>query len=666
VKKNKKNKKGKISPQNIWKTLGGNLLIWVLIIIMAVTALQFFSTDFKPQTIDYTQFQNYIDQDMVESGRIIGRTFKGTLKEPVTIETGNINKPKQVSSFTTVLPEVTLEMTKIWNEKGIIYRFEEQTLGLFDYIIQFSPWLLILFFWFFLMRKMQGGGGQGGIFNFSKSKAKIISPDSPKTSFKEVAGCDEAKVELQEIVEFLKHPRKYKKLGAKIPKGALLLGPPGTGKTLLAKAVSGEANVPFFSISGAEFVEMFVGVGASRVRDLFDQAKRNAPSIIFIDEIDAVGRHRGAGLGGGHDEREQTLNQILVEMDGFNTDDSVILLAATNRPDVLDKALLRPGRFDRQIVVDVPGVDGREAILKIHSKNIPMDKTVDLKVLARGTPGLVGADLENLLNEAALLAARKNKQKVFMSDIEDAKDKVMMGVERKSMIVTPKEKKVTAYHEAGHALVAYYTEGADPVHKITIIPRGMALGITSQIPEEEKHNYQKNYLLGRLDILMGGRSAEKIIFKDTSTGAGNDIATATDLSRKMVCEWGMSDRIGPLTFGKKSEEIFLGREISHSRDYSDEISQIIDEEISLFVKKAEDNAENILKANLDDLKNIANALLEYESISGDEMKQVINGEPIVRIEPKEQKKRVRRRKKATENVPENSDSSQPIITKPAT
>ena len=666
MKKNKKNKKGKISPQNIWKTLGGNLLIWVLIIIMAVTALQFFSTDFKPQTIDYTQFQDYIDQDMVESGRIIGRTFKGTLKEPVTIETGNINKPKQVSSFTTVLPEVTFEMTKIWNEKGIIYRFEERTLGLFDYIIQFSPWLLILFFWFFLMRKMQGGGGQGGIFNFSKSKAKIISPDSPKTSFKEVAGCDEAKVELQEIVEFLKHPRKYKKLGAKIPKGALLLGPPGTGKTLLAKAVSGEANVPFFSISGAEFVEMFVGVGASRVRDLFDQAKRNAPSIIFIDEIDAVGRHRGAGLGGGHDEREQTLNQILVEMDGFDTDDSVILLAATNRPDVLDKALLRPGRFDRLIVVDVPGVDGREAILKIHSKNIPMDKTVDLKVLARGTPGLVGADLENLLNEAALLAARKNKQKVFMSDIEDAKDKVMMGVERKSMIITPKEKKVTAYHEAGHALVAHYTEGADPVHKITIIPRGMALGITSQIPEEEKHNYQKNYLLGRLDILMGGRSAEKIIFKDTSTGAGNDIATATDLSRKMVCEWGMSDRIGPLTFGKKSEEIFLGREISHSRDYSDEISQIIDEEISLFVKKAEDNAENILKANLDDLKNIANALLEYESISGDEMKQVINGEPIVRIEPKEQKKRVRRRKKATENVPENSDSSQPIITKPAT
>ena len=400
MKKNNKNKKDKYNPKNIWKSLGGNLLIWVLIIIMAVTALQFFSTDYKPQTIDYTQFQDYIEQDIVESGRIIGRTFKGTFKEPVTIETGNLNKPKQVTNFTTVLPEVTLDMTKVWDERGVIYRFEEQTLGLFDYIIQFSPWLLIIFFWFFLMRKMQGGGGQNGIFNFAKSRAKIISPDKPKASFKEVAGCDEAKVELQEIVEFLKHPGKYKKLGAKIPRGALLLGPPGTGKTLLAKAVSGEANVPFFTISGAEFVEMFVGVGASRVRDLFDQAKRNAPSIIFIDEIDAVGRHRGAGLGGGHDEREQTLNQILVEMDGFETDDSVILIAATNRPDVLDKALLRPGRFDRQIVVDVPGVDGREAILKIHSKNIPLDNTVDLKILAKGTPGLVGADLENLVNEA--------------------------------------------------------------------------------------------------------------------------------------------------------------------------------------------------------------------------------------------------------------------------
>jgi len=666
LKKNKKNKKKENIKQNLWKTLGGNLLIWVLIIVMAVTALQFFSTDYKLQPISYTQFQEYLESDMVESGKIVGRAFKGKFKEPITIESQGLAEPKQYTNFTTVLPEVTFEMTKIWDEKGIIYRFEEQSMGLLDYLIQFSPWILIIFFWFFLMKKMQGAGGQNGIFNFGKSRAKIISPDNPKTSFKDVAGCDEAKVELQEIVEFLKHPAKYKKLGAKIPKGALLLGAPGTGKTLLAKAVSGEASVPFFSISGAEFVEMFVGVGASRVRDLFDQAKRNAPSIIFIDEIDAVGRHRGAGLGGGHDEREQTLNQILVEMDGFDTDDSVILLAATNRPDVLDKALLRPGRFDRQIVVDAPSVDGREAILKIHSKNVPMDKSVDLKVLARGTPGLVGADLENLVNESALLAARKNKKKVAMTDFEEAKDKVMMGVERKSMILTPKEKKVTAYHEAGHALVAHFTEGSDPVHKITIIPRGMSLGLTAQIPEDETHNYQKIYLLGRLDILMGGRCAEKLIFNDTSTGAGNDISVATDIARKMVCEWGMSERIGPLTFGKKSEEVFLGREISHSRDYSDEISQIIDEEITSFVKQAEENAEKVLTTHLDELHNLAGTLLEYESISGKEMIQVLKGEEIIRMAPKPKKKRVRRRKKAEARTPSLDSGTQPVIAKPAT
>ena len=661
-----KKKKKKNIKQNLLKTLGGNLLIWVLIIVMAVTALQYFSTDYKLQPISYTQFQEYLESDMVESGKIVGRAFKGKFKEPITIESQGLAEPKQYTNFTTVLPEVTFEMTKIWDEKGIIYRFEEQSMGLLDYLIQFSPWLLIVFFWFFLMKKMQGAGGQNGIFNFGKSRAKIISPDNPKTSFKDIAGCDEAKVELQEIVEFLKHPAKYKKLGAKIPKGALLLGAPGTGKTLLAKAVSGEASVPFFSISGAEFVEMFVGVGASRVRDLFDQAKRNAPSIIFIDEIDAVGRHRGAGLGGGHDEREQTLNQILVEMDGFDTDDSVILLAATNRPDVLDKALLRPGRFDRQIVVDAPSVDGREAILKIHSKNVPMDKSVDLKVLARGTPGLVGADLENLVNESALLAARKNKKKVAMTDFEDAKDKVMMGVERKSMILTPKEKKVTAYHEAGHALVAHFTEGSDPVHKITIIPRGMSLGLTAQIPEDETHNYQKIYLLGRLDILMGGRCAEKLIFNDTSTGAGNDISVATDIARKMVCEWGMSERIGPLTFGKKSEEVFLGREISHSRDYSDEISQIIDEEITSFVKQAEENAEKVLTTHLDELHNLAGTLLEYESISGKEMIQVLKGEEIIRMAPKPKKKRVRRRKKAEARTPSLDSGTQPVIAKPAT
>jgi len=662
----KKNNKKRNKNQKLWKSLGSNLVIWVLIIIMAVTALQFFSTDYKPEMVTYSQFQEYIEKGIVESGKITGRTFKGKLREPIVIETDGMGEPKQYSNFTTVLPEVTNDMTKIWQEKGIICSFEEQTANWVDYLIQFSPWLLIIFFWFFLMRKMQGAGGQNGIFNFSKSRAKIISPDTPKTTFNDVAGCDEAKVELQEIVEFLKHPAKYKKLGAKIPRGALLLGVPGTGKTLLAKAVSGEANVPFFSISGAEFVEMFVGVGASRVRDLFDQAKRNAPSIIFIDEIDAVGRHRGAGLGGGHDEREQTLNQILVEMDGFDTDDSVILIAATNRPDVLDKALLRPGRFDRQIVVDVPSVEGRADILKIHSKNIPFDKTVDLKVVAKGTPGLVGADLENLVNEAALLAARNNNKTVSMTDFEEAKDKVMMGVERKSMILTSKEKKVTAYHEAGHALVAYYTEEADPVHKITIIPRGLAMGLTAQLPEDEKHNYQKKYLLGRLDILMGGRCAEKLIFDDTSTGAGNDISVATDTARRMVCEWGMSNRIGPLTFGKKSEEIFLGREISHSRDYSDEISQVIDEEISSFVKHAEENSANILTENIDKLHGIANALLEYESISGDEMKQIINDEPIVRIVPKPKTKRVRRRKKVSKEEPVGIEDAPPIVAKPAT
>ena len=646
---------------NMWKTISSNFIIWVLIIIIAITALQFFSTDYKPTTLTYSQFQIYIDDGVVESGKITGKTFRGKFKEPIVVEQPGMREPKHFSNFITVLPEVSLEMTEKWDEKGIVYRFEEQTTSAFEYLIQFSPWLLIIFFWFFLMRKMQGVGGQSGIFNFAKSKAKIISPDKPKTTFKDVAGCDEAKVELQEIVEFLKRPAKYKKIGAKIPRGALLLGTPGTGKTLLAKAVSGEANVPFFTISGAEFVEMFVGVGASRVRDLFEQAKRSSPSIIFIDEIDAVGRHRGAGLGGGHDEREQTLNQILVEMDGFDTDDSVILLAATNRPDVLDKALLRPGRFDRQIVVDVPSVDGRAAILKIHSKNIPLSKNVDLKIVAKGTPGMVGADLENLVNEAALLAARKSKKMVSMQEFEEAKDKVMMGVERKSLILTPTEKEITAYHEAGHALVAFHTPNADPVHKITIIPRGMAMGLTAQLPEKEKYNYQKKYLLGRLNILMGGRCAEKIIFNDTSTGAGNDIAVATDTARKMVCEWGMSNEIGPLTFGKKSEEVFLGREISHARDYSDEISKTIDEEISRFIKKAESDADKILNDNIKQLHAIAKALLEFESISGDEMNQVINGETIVRVDTNIEKKRVRRKKRKVSDI----DSSALPKTKPA-
>ena len=645
--KKKKNKK-KTSNNKVWKTVGGNIVIWILIIVMSVTALQIFSTDNKPKQITYSEFKNYLDSGKIESAEITGRTFNGKFISTEIFENELTAETKEFSTFITILPEVSIEMTKAWDENNIKYEFKDQTFGLTEYLIQFSPWLLIILFWFFLMRKMQGGGGQSGIFNFGKSRAKIISPDTPKTSFKDVAGCEEAKVELQEIVEFLKHPKKFKKLGAKIPRGGLLMGPPGTGKTLLAKAVSGEAGVPFFTISGAEFVEMFVGVGASRVRDLFDQAKRNAPSIIFIDEIDAVGRHRGAGLGGGHDEREQTLNQILVEMDGFDTDDSVILLAATNRPDVLDKALLRPGRFDRQIVVDVPGLDGREAILKIHTRGMPLAKDIDLKTLAKGTPGLAGADLENLVNEAALFAARRNKKKVFNSDLEDAKDKVMMGVERKSMILTQGEREITAYHEGGHALVAYHTKDADPVHKVTIIPRGRALGVTAQLPVDEKHNYSKNYLLGRLNILMGGRCAEKLIFNDTTTGAGNDISVATDLSRKMVSEWGMTDKIGPLAFAQKAEEIFLGRDISQGNDLSNEMCNLIDSEITKLVKAAEENAENILKKHIDQLHAVAKALLEFETIDGNDLTRLVKGEKIVKIHPdklSDEKPRRRRSKK---------------------
>ena len=645
--KKKKNKK-KTPNNKVWKTVGGNIVIWILIIVMSVTALQIFSTDNKPKQITYSEFKNYLDSGKIESAEITGRTFNGKFISTEIFENELTAETKEFSTFITILPEVSIEMTKAWDENNIKYEFKDQTFGLTEYLIQFSPWLLIILFWFFLMRKMQGGGGQSGIFNFGKSRAKIISPDTPKTSFKDVAGCEEAKVELQEIVEFLKHPKKFKKLGAKIPRGGLLMGPPGTGKTLLAKAVSGEAGVPFFTISGAEFVEMFVGVGASRVRDLFDQAKRNAPSIIFIDEIDAVGRHRGAGLGGGHDEREQTLNQILVEMDGFDTDDSVILLAATNRPDVLDKALLRPGRFDRQIVVDVPGLDGREAILKIHTRGMPLAKDIDLKTLAKGTPGLAGADLENLVNEAALFAARRNKKKVFNSDLEDAKDKVMMGVERKSMILTQGEREITAYHEGGHALVAYHTKDADPVHKVTIIPRGRALGVTAQLPVDEKHNYSKNYLLGRLNILMGGRCAEKLIFNDITTGAGNDISVATDLSRKMVSEWGMVDIIGPVAFAQKAEEIFLGRDISQGNDLSNEMCNLIDSEITKLVKDAEVNAENILKKHIDQLHAVAKALLEFETIDGNDLTRLVKGEKIVKIHPdklSDEKPRRRRSKK---------------------
>ena len=618
---------------NNWKTFGNNIAFWVVIVIACVLLMQMVSTDGSPQKITFTKYEELINSKNVESAEIVGNAFNGKLinEEYILLPSG---KEISYNSFVTILPTgyIDQDIINYWNTNNIKFQFKEKTPNLTDYLIQFTPWILIFVFWIFIMRRMQSGSGQSGIFGFNKSKARIVSPNSPKITFENVAGCDEAKVELEEVVDFLKNPGKYKNIGAKIPRGALLLGPPGTGKTLLARAVAGEAGVPFFNISGAEFVEMFVGVGASRVRDLFENAKNNSPSIIFIDEIDAVGRHRGAGLGGGHDEREQTLNQILVEMDGFETDDNVILLAATNRPDVLDKALLRPGRFDRQIVVDAPGLFGREAILKIHSKDKKMDKNVNFLDIAKGTPGMAGADLENLINESALLAARKGKNKITMQEIEDAKDKVQLGIERKSLILSDEEKKITAYHEAGHALVAFYTQGSDPVHKITIMPRGRALGVTAQLPEGDKHNYQKKYLIGRLNILMGGRSAEKLIFNDTSTGAGNDISVATDIAKKMVTEWGMSDKIGPLTFGSKNDEIFLGREMAVSRDYSDEKSKVIDEEITSFITSAEKFADDTLKKNIDQLHLLSKALLDYETITGTEMKTVLDGKEIVRNE----------------------------------
>ena len=487
------------------------------------------------------------------------------------------------------------------------------------------PFVLIFGFWIFMLRQMQSGGNKA--LSFGKSRAKLLSNQQKRVTFKDVAGVEEAKEELQEIIEFLKEPQKFQKLGGRIPKGVLMMGPPGTGKTLLARAIAGEANVPFFSISGSDFVEMFVGVGASRVRDLFEQGKKNAPCIIFIDEIDAVGRHRGAGLGGGHDEREQTLNQLLVEMDGFESNDGVILIASTNRPDVLDPALLRPGRFDRRVVVSRPDVRGREGILKVHTRKIPLGEDVDISVIARGTPGFTGADLANLVNEAALNAARYNKKVVSMADFELAKDKVLMGAERKSMVISNEEKRVTAYHEAGHTLVGLKVPNADPVHKVTIIPRGMALGVTQQLPEGDRHNYTKDYLLGQISILMGGRIAEETFLGSITTGASNDIEKATELARAMVCEYGMSE-LGPLTFGKKEEQIFLGREIAQHRDYSEETSIRIDSEVRKIVTEQYERARKIIEENRDTMVRLAETLLEHESLDGVQIRRIVAGLPL--------------------------------------
>jgi cell division protease FtsH len=539
---------------------------------------------------------------------------------------GEYKNPANRKFQVTIAKEDAPNVTKELRDKAVQIKVKEVRSA--DWVLLLLnglPLLLLVGFCLFLMRQMQAGGNKA--LSFGKSRARLLSAQQKKATFKDVAGTDEAKEELQEIIEFLKDPQKFQKLGGRIPKGVLLVGPPGTGKTLLARAIAGEANVPFFSISGSDFVEMFVGVGASRVRDLFEQGKKNAPCIIFIDEIDAVGRHRGAGLGGGHDEREQTLNALLVEMDGFESNEGVILIAATNRPDVLDPALLRPGRFDRRVVVARPDVKGREEILRVHTRKVPIGDDVDLSIIARGTPGFSGADLANLVNEAALWAARQNRKFVTMADFEMSKDKVLMGVERKSMILSDEEKKNTAYHEAGHALVAAMTPGADPVHKVTIIPRGMALGLTMQLPEADKHTYTREYLEAMLAVLMGGRSAEEIFLGHITTGAGNDIERATDIARNMVCEWGMSE-LGPLAFGKKDEAIFLGREIAQHRDYSEDTAIQIDREVKRIVSSSYDRARNTLSRNKDVLERIAQALLEREVIDASEVKLLMEGKPL--------------------------------------
>ncbi|MGC2660403.1 MAG: ATP-dependent zinc metalloprotease FtsH [Bryobacteraceae bacterium] len=592
-------------------------VFWVVIICAVVLVWMAVKTGrgTPPRAISVSEFVSLIQSDQVREADVTGTDVAGTEKNGM--------------QFHTQIPPNYPEIWKIMQEKGVKYSWKDSTgNGWVGILFNAIPVLILLGLWIFMMRQMQSGGNKA--LSFGKSRARLHSSQQKKVTFKDVAGVEEAKEELQEIIEFLREPQKFQKLGGRIPKGVLLVGSPGTGKTLLARAIAGEANVPFFSISGSDFVEMFVGVGASRVRDLFEQGKKNAPCIIFIDEIDAVGRHRGAGLGGGHDEREQTLNQLLVEMDGFESNEGVILVAATNRPDVLDPALLRPGRFDRRVVVDRPDVRGRESILKVHTKKVPLSDDVDLSVIARGTPGFAGADLANLVNEAALVAARQNRKVVTQFDFELAKDKVLMGVERKSMIISDKEKRMTAFHEAGHALVAALLEHADPLHKVTIIPRGMALGLTMQLPLDDKLSHDKNYLQTRLAILMAGRIAEEIFLNQMTTGAGNDIERATEMAHKMVCEWGMSE-LGPLSFGKKDEQIFLGREIAQHRDYSEETAIKIDAQVHKLVVDGYNVARGVIEERSDALVRIAEALLEREVLEGAEVMDLINGKTLPKL-----------------------------------
>ncbi len=592
------------------------VILWVTLLAVGVVLwkmIQGGPNSGKDKEIAYTEFMSELNDGKISDVTIEGSVARGKYKSG---EMFHLVVPPNNQNLWTALDAHKDVKTTFKDNQGWNWPMA---------LVQFSPFLLLGVLWFVMIRQMQTGGNKA--LSFGKSRARLLSMQQKKVTFKDVAGVDEAKEELREIIEFLREAQKFQKLGGRIPKGVLLVGHPGTGKTLLARAVAGEANVPFFSISGSDFVEMFVGVGASRVRDLFEQGKKNAPCIIFIDEIDAVGRHRGAGLGGGHDEREQTLNQLLVEMDGFESNEGVILIAATNRPDVLDPALLRPGRFDRRVVVPLPDVRGREEILRVHTRKIPLADDVDLSILSRGTPGFYGAELSNMVNEAALNAARNNRKSVLMYDFELAKDKVLMGAERKSMLLTEEEKKVTAYHEAGHAIVAALMPFADPLHKVTIIPRGMALGVTMQLPETDKHNYTLDYLNTQIAVMMGGRIAEEIFLNQMSTGAGNDIERATDMSRKMVCEWGMSS-LGPLTFGKKEEQIFLGREISQHRDFSEETAREIDSEVRRLVNTGYEKAKNIILENREALIRIAQALLEREVLDANELKMIIEGKQL--------------------------------------
>jgi cell division protease FtsH len=600
-----------------------NALVWGFIIIMLFALFNTFQGGSgRQQEVSYSEFLNSVEQNQVASAEISGQDIS------ITYTSGEVRK--------AVMPNFHPDLYNILKDNNVDYKLIKEDNGMFmTALLSWLPFLLIIGIWIFFMRQMQGKGGGGGAMGFGKSKAKLLTEKQGRVTFEDVAGIEEAKEELEEIVDFLKDPQRFQKLGGKIPKGALLVGPPGTGETLLARAIAGEANVPFFTISGSDFVEMFVGVGASRVRDMFEQAKKNAPCIIFIDEIDAVGRHRGAGLGGGNDEREQTLNQLLVEMDGFEANEGIIIIAATNRPDVLDPALLRPGRFDRQVVVGNPDIEGREKILAVHIRKVPLAPDVDINTVARGTPGFSGADLMNLVNEAALLAARRGKKIVSMQEFEDAKDKVMMGAERRSMVMTDDEKKLTAYHEGGHALVALHCPTSDPIHKATIIPRGRALGMVMSLPERDQYSQSRQKMHDNLAVAMGGRVAEEIIFGHdaVTSGAASDIQYATSLARSMVTQWGMSDKLGPLQYAANEEEVFLGHSVAKTQNMSDETSKMIDDEIKAFVGGANDRAKNILTENLDDLHTLAKALLEYETLSGDEIDSLLKGEPI-KIKPK--------------------------------